>query len=114
MAPCPRWTAALLSRGTSILTAALGSAPVAAVCVESVLVSVLFITYCGFIGFRAGILLTGGQYVFVAGFTSYKQNKFAGLEGLCVQLAALRSTQLAKGCIHLVSLFLTSPSLPLS
>lgn len=33
----------------------------------------------------------GGLYVFVARLMSDKQNEFSGLEGLYVQLAALRS-----------------------
>lgn len=59
-------------------------------------------------------LVTGGLYVFVASSMFDKQDEFSGLEGLCVQLAALRSshnTTVGRG-LHLFSI--SNPFLSLS
>lgn len=59
-------------------------------------------------------LVTGGLYVFVASSMFDKQDESSGLEGLCVQLAALRSshnTTVGRG-LHLFSI--SNPFLSLS
>lgn len=103
---CARRTGTPPSRAVSALIAALGSAPVEAVCVGFLFVSILFISYCDCIRFQAGTgamsssssfpsvlqLVTGGLYAFVTHLMTDKRDEFSGLEGLYVQLAGLRST----------------------
>lgn len=70
-------------------------------CIFSGLFPLCFITYCGCLKLRPDafhdlVLLcvgvSGGLYVFVTCLLSDKLDKFSGRWGLCVQLAALRSS----------------------
>ena len=102
-ARCVRHTGTSSSRSTSILVTALGSAPVEAVCVGVFCFRFIYhllwlhqVSNWVFMSlltwFFSVLALTGGLYVFAACPISDKWNGFSGLEGLYVQMAALRSS----------------------